>query len=170
MYHLGDAVSLFNNEAFVFHFLVDAVDESEDVAERGRQRSDILKIFRRLATADKPSHEIITFKIILFSRPANAIERDLRGCHCIEVEKVNRSDINKIIDLDLKTLWAVMKTGGEDYVSDTEEDEKSPGNVMDKLQLDDFSSFQEITDFVFPKKFLYKRLCRAERQWCSTLG
>ena len=152
---LADVATLLNNEAFVFQFLVDAVDESEDVAERGRQRSDILRIFRRLATADQPSHKIKNFKIILISRPANAIERDLRGCHYIEVEKENRSDINKIIDLGLKALWAIMEPGGEDYVSDTEEDEKSLGNVMNKLQLDDFSSFQETTDFVIPKELCF---------------
>ena len=133
LYLLADSEYLLNNEAFVFYFLVDAVDESEDVAERGRQRSDILRILRKLATADGLGYEIKNFKIILISRPANAIERQLRGCHYIEVEKENRSDINKIIDLGLKALWAIMEPGDEDYDLDTEEDEKNPRNVMNKL-------------------------------------
>ena len=97
------------------YFLLDAMDESENGNEDGRRRTEVLSLLSELCSR---KGEII-FKIIIASRPANDIEKTLRGIRHIELQKENTTDIEKVVDTGLRLLWESMNEDDDDFDSNS---------------------------------------------------
>lgn len=103
------------------YFLLDAMDESE----YGLRRIEVLSLLSGLCST---SGEII-IKIIIASRPANEIEKKLKGFHHIELQKENAADIEKVVDAGLRLMWESMNENDDD--SQTSSDGNESGGDSD---------------------------------------
>lgn len=83
--------------------VVDGMDESEDVLGHYRSREQILSLFSSLVNESR-------IKMIVLSRPARAIEREFRHCHHIILEAENKTDINRVVDVGLRSLLMSMQS------------------------------------------------------------
>jgi hypothetical protein len=100
--------------------LIDAMDESEDEDENGRRREETLSLLSNLCSRN--GRNII--KIIVLSRPANEIEKELKDFYQIDMQKENLSDIEAIVDAGFYDILESMNYGNED--SSTSPEERGP--------------------------------------------
>jgi hypothetical protein len=91
-----------------FLILLDGIDESAENPLDSPARAKVLRFLSRLCSGN--SHGI--FKIIALSRAERDIKGALEVAHSIDMMNVNRSDIEKVIQLGLTKVWSYMRSDG----------------------------------------------------------
>lgn len=94
--------SIYGYNGFNIHFIIDAIDESENQRMEGHQAVNILRLFSSLCSQDGCNF----IKIILVSRPEDRLKRELGKVDDIELEKENQADIVMIIEAGIQAIWA----------------------------------------------------------------
>jgi hypothetical protein len=89
-----------------FFILLDGIDESAENPLDSPARAKVLRFLSRLCSRN--SHGI--FKIIALSRAERDIKGALQVAHSIDMMDVNRSDIEKVIQLGLTKVWSYMRS------------------------------------------------------------
>jgi hypothetical protein len=112
-------------------FIIDAMDESRDTmqehipesSDRGDPQPGVLDLFKSIV--DSPGSNI---KVLVLSRPKRSIEKAFYFCHHIVLENANAGDIEKIVEIGLRSLEKAMSSydSGED-------DEHSKRKGQDRL-------------------------------------
>jgi ankyrin repeat protein len=134
------------NHCYKIYLIVDAMDESEDQAGNGRQRGEILSLLSNLCL--KEGKNII--KIIVASRPATEIEKNLKRCYHIELQRENSADIEKVVDVGLLSIWRSMNYGDEVSNCDSE------GEAKDREMKNNIVDNSYMRRFYFVKEYLLK--------------
>jgi hypothetical protein len=114
-------------------FIIDAMDESHDTmqeqipesSDRGDPQPGVLDLFKSIV--DSPGSKI---KVLVLSRPKRSIEKAFYFCYHIVLENANAGDIEKIVEIGLRSLEKAMSS----YDSG-EGDEHSKRKGQDRLLL-----------------------------------
>lgn len=127
-----------------FLILLDGIDESAENTPDSLARSKVLQFLSRLCSGD--SHGIL--KMIALSRAEREIKGALQAAHSIDMVDVNRSDVEKVIQLGLTKLWSYMRSGGQ-YSPTESLDSSSPEEDEDHNK--NASSYESFTSAVNPE-------------------
>ena len=77
------------------------MDESENENENGRRKRETLSTFSTPCSSEGRH----TARVVVFSRPANEIEKECRNVRHIDMQKENGADIETIVDAGLDKIW-----------------------------------------------------------------
>jgi hypothetical protein len=123
-------------------FIIDAMDESrEEMQENTREDAapGALYLFKRIVKS--PGSKV---KVLVLSRPKRFIEMAFTFCHHIVLENANAGDIEKIVEIGLRSLEKAMSS----YDSDEEED--SRGKEQNQLS---FNTTKQVSKAAFLPKW-----------------
>ncbi|KAH0559684.1 hypothetical protein GP486_003804 [Trichoglossum hirsutum] len=134
------------NPCHKIYLILDAMDESEDQEENGRRRREILSLLSNLCSKEGKN----TIKVIIASRPATEIEKNLKRCYHIELQRENSADIEKVVDAGLLSIWRSMSYDDEASNSNSEEEAKN-GETKNSIE---YNTYMKRLHFV--KEYLLK--------------
>lgn len=91
-----------------------------DESENGRRKRETLSMLSTLCSSEGRN----TAKVVVFSRPANEIQKEISCVRHIDMQKENGADIEPIVEMGLEKIWESMDYGDEN--SSTTLDEAKP--------------------------------------------